>query len=305
MLNLHALRLFYTVARKGSTTKAAQALNMSQPAISAQIRKFEKEQGIVLFQIEGRRLRLTPLGQCLLEPLEKLFRLEAQVLERMEEERNFPKGRLRIVGNYLATSLLIPRWAALFKQSRPEVEVHIATANSRTALERLVGFEADAAVYGLADLPLPADDELCWTELYRDEFWFVVAPGHKYAGREVALGDMLAEPFIMREEGSVTRDRLMRLCRERQLDPPRIELQFNDLSGTLHAVMAGYGTTFVSSLVAGGYVERGELARVHVADVRVANTIVLCTRRQSPPDPLVREFTAIAVRHKHSPGHGL
>lgn len=67
MMNLHALRLFYTVAQTGSVTRASQALNISQPAISAQIRKFEKEQDIVLFEIQGRQLVLTELGQQLIK----------------------------------------------------------------------------------------------------------------------------------------------------------------------------------------------------------------------------------------------
>lgn len=166
----------------------------------------------------------------------------------------------------------------------------------------MMNFEADAAIYGLADLPLPAADGLRWTELYHDEFCFVVAAGHKFAGREITLNEMLTEPFIMREEGSVTRDRLLQLCQERQVPPPNIELQFNGFSGAIQAVIAGYGATFISSLVVEGYVARGELAKVKVSEVQLENTIVLCTRRQEYPEPLVHAFSAIALQNKEISG---
>lgn len=298
MLNLHALRLFYTVAQTGSVTRASQVLNISKPAISAQIRKFEKENDIVLFEIRGRQLALTELGRQLIQPLDKLFALEAHVQELIKDHHHSPHGKLRIIGNFLATSLLIPKWAALFKQQFPQVKVQIATVNSREALEKMLNFEADAAIYGLADMPLPAADGLRWTELYQDEFWFVVAAGHKFAGREVTLSEMLTEPFIMREEGSVTRDRLIQLCKDQQLPPPNIELQFNGFSGAIQAVIAGYGATFISSLVVDGYVARGELAKVKVTGSHLENTIVLCTRLQEFPEPLVQAFSAVAVQNK-------
>ena len=76
-MNLHVLRLFYYVALTGSVTKASEKLHISQPAISAQIRKFEKENDITLLQIQGRSLVLTPLGKKLIIPLEKLFSIRA------------------------------------------------------------------------------------------------------------------------------------------------------------------------------------------------------------------------------------
>lgn len=78
-MNLHVLRLFYNVALTGSVTKASEKIHIGQPAISAQIRKFEKDNNIKLLQIQGRSLVLTPFGQKLIKPLEKLFAIEEQI----------------------------------------------------------------------------------------------------------------------------------------------------------------------------------------------------------------------------------
>lgn len=72
-MNYHVLKLFYYVAITGSVTKASERLHISQPAISAQIRKFERENHILLFEIKGKRMVPTPLGKRLIEPLEKFL----------------------------------------------------------------------------------------------------------------------------------------------------------------------------------------------------------------------------------------
>jgi len=296
-MNLHVLRLFYYVALTGSVTKASEKLHISQPAISAQIHKFEKENNIKLLQIQGRGLILTPLGNKLIKPLEKLFSIEEQVRYLIEDHHNYPEGKLRIAGNYLATSVLIPKWASLFKQKFGAVEVHITTANSHNAIEKLINFEADVAIYSDIGVSFADSDLFECRELYRDEYLFVVAPGHKYSLQEVTLKEISYEPFIMREEGSAARERLFQLCRAHQITNPTIELQFNGLNETIHAVMAGYGVSFVSSLVAEPLFKQGVLARVDVPGISSANSILLGTKRREHQETFVNEFVSLVINN--------
>lgn len=296
-MNLHVLRLFYYVALTGSVTKASEKLHISQPAISAQIRKFEKDNDIKLLQIQGRGLVLTPLGNKLIKPLEKLFAIEEQVRYLIEDYHNYPEGKLRIAGNYLATSVLIPKWASLFKQQFSGVEVHISTVNSHNAIEKLINFEADVAIYSDIGVPFADADLFECRELYRDEYLFVVAPGHKYSSQEVTLEEIAAEPFIMREEGSAARERLFQQCRELKINPPKIELQFNGLNETIQAVMAGYGVSFVSSLIAEPLFKRGVLARVDVPGMSSANSILLGSRKREYQEEFVNEFISLVFNH--------
>lgn len=296
-MNLHVLRLFYYVALTGSVTKASKKLHISQPAISAQIRKFEKDNDIKLLQIQGRGLILTPLGNKLIKPLEKLFSIEEQVQYLIEDHHNYPEGKLRIAGNYLATSVLIPKWASLFKQRFCAVEVHITTVNSHDAIEKLINFEADVAIYSDIGMPFADSDLFECRELYRDEYLFVVAPGHKYSLQEVTLKEIASEPFIMREEGSAARERLFQLCQEQQITPPKIELQFNGLNETIHAVMAGYGVSFVSSLVAEPLFKQGVLAKVDVPGISSANSILLGMRRREHQEMFVNDFISLVINN--------
>ncbi|MDG0875558.1 LysR family transcriptional regulator [Paenibacillus thiaminolyticus] len=301
-MNLHALKICYTVALTGSVTKAAEKLNISQPAITAQIKKFEKELGVPLFEPKGRGVALTAIGQKMMNPTKRLFALEEQIEAIVENYRNHRSGRVRIVGTYLATSCLIPRWAAQFKSNHPEIEVQITTANTQEALEQLINYAADIAVCG--GEPDSHSGEVEREDLYQDEVWFVVAPDHKYANQPITFRQMMTEPFIMREEGSAIRERLFALCKTNMVSPPQVALQFSGLNETIHAVASGYGASFISSLAAREYVDRGALARVHVDELLPVNTIALCTRKREQHEACVTEFISIIRWHLHGFANG-
>ncbi|WP_282936859.1 LysR family transcriptional regulator [Paenibacillus sp. RC67] len=279
-MNLHALRLFHVIASTRSVTRASEILNISQPAITAQIKKFEKELSFSLFKPQGRGITLTDAGEKMEQLAKRLFAVEQQIEQFAHDYHNGTNGHIRIAATYLPAHVLLPTWIAKFKQQYEQVEMTITTTNSSDALKQLLNVEADLAIYG--GLPEEYPDTVQTEELFHDELWFVVAPSHRYANQHVSLTDMMKEPFVMREEGSSTRERLLALCRTYSTSAPRIHLQFNGLHEAITAVIAGYGANFVSSLVVQKYVERGELCRVYVEGIHLQNTIAVCTRKNEP-----------------------
>ncbi|WP_340022873.1 LysR family transcriptional regulator [Paenibacillus sp. FSL K6-1096] len=290
-MNLHALRLFYYVAKTGSVTKASAMLNISQPAVTSQIKKFEKELGLTLFNPSGRGISLTPFGTELAEQAGNLFTYEERIEEFVEDYRQGRKGKLRIAATYLPANFLVPGWAARFKAGQPEMEIEITTTNSQQAFEQLQHHEADVAFYGGGAKEKPEDVD--WLELFEDELWFVVAPSHPFAGRTVSLPEMMQEPFVMREEGSSTRARLVSLCATYGLKPPRVTLQFSGLGEVIRSVMAGYGANFISSLAVRDYVEWKQLARVQVEGIQLSNHIAVCTRKNETLSASQQRFIEI------------
>lgn len=276
-MNLHALRLFHAIASTGSVTRASELLNISQPAITSQIKKFEKELHLTLIKPQGRGVTLTDAGQEIALLAKRLFAVEQQIEQFAYEYRNGTTGCVRLAATYLPANFLIPTWIAKFKQQFEQVEMMITTTNSNDALNKLLNVEVDVAIYG--GLAEEHPDSIQTEELFQDELWFVVAPNHRYANQHISLSDMMKEPFVMREEGSSTRERLLSLCRTYSTSAPTISLQFNGLHEAITAVIAGYGATFVSSLVVRDFVKRGELCRVFVQGVLLKNKIAICTRK--------------------------
>ncbi|MGG3573990.1 LysR family transcriptional regulator [Bacillus gobiensis] len=294
-MNLHALKLFYIVTEMGSITKAAKELRISQPAVSSQLKKFEKELGFSLFKQDGRGISLTEFGIELAEKAQNLFALEKQIELFIEDYRLARRGKLRIAATYLPANFLIPHWAASFKKENEDVELLITTTNSKGAFDRLQQYKADIAVFG-GDMSGSHPTTIDAEELYEDELWFVVSPEHKYANQIVSLHQIIQEPFIMREKGSSTRERLFSLCQTYNVQPPMISLQFNGLHEAIRSVMAGYGANFVSSIVVREYVERGLLARVFVNDIHLTNNIAICVRKTERQSELVKKFIDICKR---------
>lgn len=279
-MNLHALRLFHVIASMGSVTRASEALNISQPAITAQIKKFEKELSFPLFKPQGRGITLTDAGEEVALLAKRLFAVEQQIEQFAQDYVNGTNGNIRLAATYLPANFLIPTWIAKFKQQYEQVEMVITTTNSSDALRMLLNVDVDMAIYGGIAEAYP--DTIQTEELFQDELWFVVAPHHPFANQQVSLTETMKEPFVMREEGSSTRERLLSLCRTYNTPAPTISLQFNGLHEAIQAVIAGYGATFVSSLVVREYVERGELCRVYVEGIHLKNIIAICTRKNEP-----------------------
>ncbi len=276
-MNLHALRLFQTIATTGSVTRAAEMLNISQPAITAQVKRLEQDLGIQLLQPAGRGIRLTAAGHTIHEMATRLFIVERQIEQFCSDMEQGTVGAISLAATYLPAHFLLPGWLARFKQQYEQVELSIHTTNSADALRMLTNGEVDLAIYGGI-----TERETEWIrteELFRDELWFVVAPDHRLANQNVSLAEMMTEPFIMREQGSSTRERLLSLCRTNNLPSPRIALQFNGLYEAIQAVIAGYGANFVSALIVRDEVERGQLCRVYVDEVQLYNTIAICLRK--------------------------
>lgn len=289
-MNLHGLRLFHAVVKHGGITRAAEELSISQPAVSSQLRKFEQELGVTLFVAVGRKREASDAGKQLMEYAERLFKLEQEVDGYVAGIRSGKKGLVRITATYLPSNFLLPAWIARFKQLYEDVELVISTTNTRKAFDELLSYEAEVALYGGSGISQPG---VHWDELFEDDMWFVVHPDHRYAGQEVELGDMVAEPFIMREEGSATRERLFSLCSTFNVAAPRIALQFNGLNETISAVKAGYGANFISSLVVKEDVRHGRLARVRVKGVHLKNKLAVCTRAGEKLSPAAQHLVEL------------
>ncbi|WP_228728300.1 LysR family transcriptional regulator [Brevibacillus composti] len=134
-MNLHALRIFVEVAAKGSVTDAAASLSISQPAVSAQIRKLEAELGRPLLQAKGRGIALTAEGQFLFAKARRIFEWERELEREWVEVKAGRCGRLRLASTYLPAHYLVPSWIAAFKRRHEQVDVEILTGNSAAGPE--------------------------------------------------------------------------------------------------------------------------------------------------------------------------
>ena len=287
-MNLHGLRLFYTVAKLGSVTLAAEELMISQPAITVQLKKFEKENDIKLFVPMGRGICLTDIGQELFKEASAIFKIEDRLETLIGNYREGKNGTLKIVGNYTLGNLLMPSWIASFKKQNEDVNVEIETMNTEFAIEKLISYKFDIGILG-GDVT-NYEDRVNSKKIAEDELWFVVSPNHKYANKSVTLAEIVNECFIIKKKGSYARSVLNSLCYTYGVKSPKIAIEFGELHETLMVLQQGYGVTFCQSMAVRELIKRKKLARVYVECIIPKNEIFICVRKNEEVSPVVKKF---------------
>ena len=196
------LKAFHAVAQHGSFTKAAERLFLTQPAISDQVRKLEERFGVLLFHRNKRSVRLTDLGERLLSITQRLFVIEAQAQELLQDSQALQTGSLILAVD--APVHVLPQ-IARFCERYPGISVKIETGNTDESLFRLFNYQADLALLG-RDV---SDERLISLPLRNDPMVAFVSHNHPWANREsICLADLHDTPLVLREIGSVTRQTL-------------------------------------------------------------------------------------------------
>ena len=243
---LPQLRVFEASARLGSLTRAAAELHIAQPTASVQIKKLADTVGLALFEQVGRRVYLTDAGQRLYAGCLEVFRALSTIEDELNGLRTMESGHLRLAvcstGKHFA-----PRMLGAFLGRYPGVEVALEIHNRKTLLDRLAGNEDDLYVFASA---LDRDDVVTQALLPNPLVVFARDDHPLAAARHISFERLAAEPFLMREAGSGTRQHATRLFARHGL-APRISMELSDDEAIREAILAGLGISIMSRFTLG------------------------------------------------------
>ena len=197
------LQVFHAVAKHLSFTKAAEALFMTQPAVTFQIKQLEEHFNSRLFERGHGRITLTPAGDIVLEYAERILALSAELDTRLKEMTGQIAGPLLVGASTTIAEFLLPQVLGAFKSKYPGVMPRLFVANSGTVESRVAEHTLDLGfIESSSHLPTVASDVCC-----EDELQVVCAPKHPLAKLKVVTAKQLLEyPYISRETGSGTRE---------------------------------------------------------------------------------------------------
>lgn len=242
---MHQLHIFYTVAERGSFSAAAQALHMTQPAITMQIQALEERFGVKLLLRSTKRLELTEAGRCLLPQARKAVELMRETDALMAKYVENLKGQLKFAASLTIGEYVLPRLLGPFLLRYPEVSVSMRVMNTSEIVEEIAHH---GMAFGLVEAP--TDDPAVMTEpVMNDELVLVAPVSHPFAAREeVTLKEVLREPLVLRESGSGTRQVMVEEFERHGVseDQLRIVSDFGSNGAVKSAVEAGLGLTFLS-----------------------------------------------------------
>jgi DNA-binding transcriptional LysR family regulator len=269
-LNLHLLRLFATVARTGSFSRAADTLHISQPAISKGVRDFELQVGCRLLDRTPKGVRPTREGQALARHAEALFAVERAAEDELLSLRSLDSGSLRIGASTTIATYMISEYLGTFHRSYPGIDLHLVIANTRDIADLLLAHDIEIAL-----VEGPVEGEEVESRPWRtDVMSLIVDPQHRFADVEsgidgAALSD---EILIVREPGSGTREVVAQALAARGIEPKQT-LEIGSTEAIKQAVAAGLGVAIVSSATISDQIKLGRLKVVPMRDIAIERTL--------------------------------
>jgi LysR family transcriptional regulator, low CO2-responsive transcriptional regulator len=288
-VTLRQLRVFTEVARRLSFARAAEALHLTPPAVSMQVKDLEAAVGLPLFERDGRQVALTTGGEYLLVYARRVLSALKDAEDAMARLKHVEAGRLDI-GLVSTAKYFVPRLLARFREQHPGIELRLqVSANREQLLALLRGNEIDLAVMGRPPREMASRAE----PFAAHPQVFVAPPGHALTRvGSVAPAELEGVPFIVREPGSGTRKHMEDFF-DAQRIAPRIAMEMPSNESIKQAVMAGMGLSFLSLHTVGLELRSGLLAIVPVEGtpvVRTWNVVHLAGKTLSPAAEALRYF---------------
>ena len=256
---LRQLKVFETAARHLSFSRAAEELHLTQPAVSTQIKLLQQHAGLKLFEQLGKKVYLTPAGAEMLRYSRAIIELFRQAGEAMATRQGVSGGTLN-VAVISAGDYFFPQLLAEFARSAPGVKLNLGVFNRQQLLQQLGDNLTDLAV-----MVRPPRELDTVNEPFAPHPYVIVArPDHPLARRRrIAIGTLLAEPFIPRERGSDTWNS-MEDGFGAQLAKLNIAMEIRSTETIKQAVIAGLGISFLSAHTIGHELQRRQLAVLDV-----------------------------------------
>lgn len=291
-ITLRTLRVFEAAAASGSFSRAAKALAMSQPAVSMQIRQFEDELGVRLFDKQARGVIVTDAGRALLmHARDILGRVDVAQAALATFEENF--GEQLHVGAICPAHYLTPLLMQAFRARYPNVRIKLSVGERGEILNALSEDRVDLVIAGFPPTHAAIEVE----SFAHHPHCIVASPDHRLARRRnIAWTDLQNEPFVHREADSATRQFLEYLLKRHKLQANVcMELQGNE--AVKQAVMAGMGISFMSAHAFQVELEAGRMVILDVQEMPKMLDWSLSQRRSATLSGVSTLFRDFVLAH--------
>lgn len=282
---LRQLKVFETVARHLSFSRAAEELHLTQPAVSTQVRQLEGHVGLPLFEQLGKKIYLTRAGIEMLHYSRSIMQQFREAEDAMSQLKGISGGRLN-VAVISAGDYFFPRLLAEFMQRHAGVTLNLAVHNREELLHQLAGNLTDLAV-----MVRPPEGMDTISESFAPHPYVIVAaPNHRLVGeRNVPLAALADEAFVAREKGSDTWNSMQEGFAGR-LSNLRIAMEIKSTETIKQAVIANMGIAFLSAHTVGLELQTGNLAVLDIEGFPVMLNWYVVHRKNKRLPPVALAF---------------
>ncbi|MCO5129936.1 MAG: LysR substrate-binding domain-containing protein [Xanthobacteraceae bacterium] len=275
------------MVRTGSFSRAAEALNISQPAISKGVRDFELQVGCRLLNRTPKGVVPTDEGLALARHAEALFATERAAEDELLALRGLHNGSLRIGASTTIATYMLARYLGAFHRAHPGVDLVLVSANTRDIAEQMANQDIDI---GLVEGPVEVRG-LTAVAWQTDVMALIAAPDHAFAGatRPIDPKRLEDEILIIREPGSGTREVVAQALASHGIEPTRT-LEIGSTEAIKQVVAAGVGVSVVSEAAIVDQTAQGRLKRIPLRGMTIARSLWRLTSPGRVAVPAARAF---------------
>jgi LysR family transcriptional regulator, cyn operon transcriptional activator len=281
------VRYFLAVAEHQSFTRAAEALHVSQPALSQQVRLMEEGLGVQLFDRSGRTTRLTDSGEVYLQYVRRASQEFREAKRAIHDVNDLSRGTLRVAVTPTFTTYLVGPLAEAFHSRYPNISLNIREISQEQMEDLLLSDEIDIGIAFSATLTPDLDLD----PLLVETLALVVSTDHALAGEtSIGLETLSAESLVLLSAEFATRDQIDRFCRQHGIQP-QVRIEANSISAVIEIVRRTRLSTLLPATIAFAH---QDLIAIALDPVRLQRTAVLMHRKDAYRSAAAKIFVALA-----------
>jgi DNA-binding transcriptional LysR family regulator len=287
MSSLPQLESFVEVVQRGSLSRAAETLFVTQPALTARLQRLEQELGAELFVRSRRGMRLTEAGRAFLPYAERALAAVGDGKSAVSDLARGGRGHIAIGAAPAVSTYVLPSILKRFRNEHPQVAFSVRTGHSEEVVELVLSDRVDVGLVRAVRHP-----EITSVPLYEDKLVLVVEPDHRFAAdRTIRLEAIADEQLILFDRTSSYHHLTSALFREAGVTPRGL-LELDNIDATKKMVQEGLGVAFLPQTACVGELADGTLRAVAIKDADTVRRQIVAVRRRSagPPSRIVGAF---------------
>jgi DNA-binding transcriptional LysR family regulator len=284
-LNISQLETLVTISKTLSFRKAGELLNLTQPAVSAQIKSLEDEFKTILVD-RNHPVTLTDRGKVFLDHAEQMLAIVEQLKQKLSDLNEIPQGHI-VLGTTVSIAIqILPRVLSYFQNQYPLIKTSILSMSSTQVLSSVENGTVDVGIGYLTDRSPHVETSV----LYYDTFEFVVAPQHSLASLSRVTIEMLKDiPLILLSPDTLGRRFVDRIFRQHGFQP-NIVMELGSSEEVKRMVELNMGAAFVSKQTIAVELRLGTLKMIPVNELEVSHPIGVMTKSGRYVNSAMRQF---------------
>jgi len=288
-MDLWQLKVFTSVVKKKSFSRAGESIFLSQPTVSSHIKDLETHFGCRLIDRLGREAVPTKAGELLHGHAKKMLQLQEETEMALSHFLGHAKGQLTIGGSTIPAGYIIPRIIGPFNRQYPEISLSVLTRDSAKIIEKVLQGDAEVGIVGARATSPQIQQE----KILRDDMRLIVPSGHPWAGlKKINHSRLSSAPFLARAEGSGTWEAITRSMKEVDMHPDKLTIiaTLGSTAAVVQAILNHAGVSILSPIAVADEIRYKRLFAIKIEGLNLARHFFLTTHVKRTCSPLAQLF---------------